>query len=70
MTSWHGLLLREIGHFWQNIRTFCYFNRTILEIIFILLYTLEQYFLLKLTSKLQNIQQLNYIITIFALIVL
>lgn len=70
MNSWHGILLREIQYFWQNIRIFCYINRTILELFFIFAYTIEQFFLIQLTYNLKDIEQLNYIIAIFALIVL
>ena len=70
MKSWHGILLKESEIFWSNLRTFAYFNRTIFEILFILIYTIEQIILIVLTFNAQDITELSYIISIFAVIVL
>jgi len=70
MASWHGLLLAEIERFWKNIRFFSYHNRTILEIIFILLYTAEQAALLWFTFHVHDARLLSFIVSIFALAVL
>ena len=52
------------------MRTFSYRNRSFVEFIFIVTYTLEQIVLLLFTFTIRNINQLNFIISLFALIVI
>jgi len=70
MTSWHGFLFRETSLFWKNLRTFAFENRTVFEIFFILLYSIEQFLLILFSYKAKNAHELGFIISIFAIIVL
>ncbi len=70
MNSWHGILLKECEKFWSNVRIFAYYNRTIFEFLFLGIYTLEQIILIWLTFHARKLAELNYIISIFAVIVL
>ena len=47
-----------------------FYNRTIFEIFFILLYALEQIFLIWYTFNFNNFSDLIYVISIFAIIIL
>ncbi len=70
MVSWHGTLFMELHHFWVNLRAFAYHNRTLFEVFFIFLYTLEQALLVFFTFLVRDAEELGLIIAIFALIVL
>tara|TARA_Y100000310_G_scaffold332023_2_gene406758 strand:- start:748 stop:1173 length:426 start_codon:yes stop_codon:yes gene_type:complete len=70
MDSWHGCLFGTIEIFWLNLRRFCYQNRTIFEIIFIILYAIEQVGLIWFTFNTKNLEELALIVSIFAIIVL
>ncbi len=70
MTTWHGILFGLGEKFWSNLRQFTYNNRTAVEIVFILIYALEQVFLIWFTYQSNSLIELSYIISIFAVIVL
>ena len=70
MVSWHGLLFKEVEVFWKNLRKFAFNNRSLFEISFILLYTIEQATLIWLTYIIDDVTQLALVISIFALIVI
>ncbi len=70
MASWHGVLFSEFDYFWRNLREFSYRNRTIFEVSFIIVYTLEQALLVWLTFTATNLEELGLIVSLFALIVL
>lgn len=70
MTSWHGIIFYELARFWGNLRQFAYDNRTIFEIIFLLLYALEQLILILLTFYIKDTIKLALVISIFAVVVL
>lgn len=70
MISWHGLILKSFEKFWENIRHFAFYNRTIFEIFFIFLYAIEQVALVWYTFNIKNLAHLGYVISIFAIIVL
>lgn len=70
MVSWHGLFFKEVEKFWKNLRQFAFYNRGLFEILFILLYTIEQATLIWLTYAINNVTQLALVISIFALIVI
>lgn len=70
MLSWHGCLFNFTERFWSNLREFCYRNKTVFEIFFILLYSLEQLWLVWFTFKLEDPATLSLIVSIFAIIVL
>ena len=59
MVSWHGYLFYQISRFWENLRRFAFDNRTIFEIIFILIYTFEQGLLIWFTYYINDIIQLT-----------
>ena len=67
MVSWHGLLLRQTEHFWENIRHFAFNNPTIFEIFFLMLYSLEQITLVLLVSNFSTTERLNIIISLFSI---
>jgi len=68
MVTLFGKILKRIELFWLNIRTFAFRNRTILELIFILIYSGEQGLLI-LLAYLQP-EHIKIFITLFALIIL
>ena len=70
MISWHGILLKELQALLQNIRTFSYHNKSVIEFIFILTYSMEQAILIYLTFKVKDNTTLILIISIFAVIIL
>lgn len=70
MTTWHGILFGSGERLWSNLRKFAYNNRTVFEILFVLIYALEQVFLIWLTFKSNSLVELSYIISVFAVIVL
>jgi len=66
----HGVVFDYIDHFWNNLRKFTFRNRTVLEVFFIMLYTVEQTLLIWLTYDVKDPIKLSLIISIFATIVL
>lgn len=70
MITWHGIIFKEIGFFWKNLRRFAFYNRTIFELFFIFLYVIEQIILVWLAFHVKSIEELGLIISIFAIIVL
>ncbi len=70
MASWHGLLFTSLEKFWENLRIFSYRRRTVLEVFFIFLYAFEQMLLLLFTFTLTSPQELSFIVSLFALLVL
>ena len=68
MASWFGRTLQATENQWSNIRCFTYKNRTIFEVFFIFLYTIEQAALILLVHVFK--EYLTLIISLFALIVL
>ncbi|MBI2666738.1 hypothetical protein HYX13_03950 [Candidatus Woesearchaeota archaeon] len=70
MISWHGILFASLEKFWENLRVFSYRSRTVLEVFFIFLYAFEQILLLLFTFTITSPQELNLIISLFALLVL
>jgi len=69
-----GSLLGQV--FWTiqkhliNVRRFAFYNSTFFEIIFIFLYAMEQVLLIWFTFKSKNINDLGFVVSIFAVIVL
>ena len=70
MVSWHGYIFRTLEQCWRNMRRFAFYNRTIFEIFCILLYALEQVYLIWFTFNAKNLLDLGFIVSIFAVIVL
>ena len=70
MASWHGFIFSSISRFWANLRIFAYENRTIFEVLFVLLYAIEQFGLVWFSFTIKNPQQLVFIVSVFAIIVL
>ena len=68
--TWHGLLFKELEIAWRNLRKFSFNNRTIFEIFFIIIYTLEQGLLIYLSFNAKDNTELTLIVSIFAIIVL
>lgn len=68
--SLHGLIFKELDLFWNNLRKFAFENKTIFEVFFIFLYFLEQFLLIKWSYDAKSLQELGFLISIFALIVL
>jgi hypothetical protein len=64
------LFFEKVDRFWKELREFCFENRTIFEIIFILLYSIEQIMLILFTIVIKDIEELVAIVSIFAVIVL
>ncbi len=62
-----GIIFIYLTKNWKNLRLFAYFNRSIFEIFFLLLYTLEQAALIYITS---HNKLTSEIVSYFALIVL
>ncbi len=70
MASWQGYVFEELDRYWRNLRRFAFYNRTIFEIFFIGLYAVEQFLLIWYTFNSNNLEDLGYIISLFAVIVL
>jgi len=70
MISWHGLIFKGLDSFWKNIRAFAFENRTMFELFFIALYSVEQFLLILFSYKAKDLQEQGFIISIFAIIVL
>ncbi|MDP3990043.1 MAG: hypothetical protein Q8Q01_02450 [archaeon] len=70
MISWHGTLFNELQYFWKNLRNFAFYNRSLFEILFIVIYTAEQAVLIWFTYIINNVTQLAFVVSIFALIVI
>ena len=71
MLSWHGYLFRGVEYFWCNLRRFCFNNRTIFEILFILLYALEQILLILFIFYIEDNQRLlSLVVSLFGILVL
>lgn len=70
MVSLHGLVFREIERFWKNLRNFAFENKTVFEVFFIGLYSVEQFLLILFSYKAKSVQELSFIISVFAIIVL
>jgi len=70
MTSTNGRIFNNIDQGWCNLRTFCFRNRSIIEIVFLILYSIEQGSLLILMSETNDTTKINNIVSIFAIIVL
>ena len=68
MTSMVGILCRDFESAWKNIRNFAFNNRTIFEILFIVLYSLLQIMLIIFVELYP--QRISFIISIFAILVL
>ena len=70
MTSAHGLFFAATERSWINLRVFCYRNHTIVEMFFILLYSLEQVGLVWFIYHLSDSGQLGFVVSLFVVIVL
>ena len=70
MMSFHGRFFFQLSMIWRNLRTFAFEHRTIFEVFFIFLYTIEQAVLVWLTYVITDPFQLVFVISMFALIVL
>jgi len=70
MVSQLGVVFKCLDYFWHNVRVFAFRNRTIFEICFILIYSLEQIILIWMSFNAKTSEKLNYIISMFAVIVL
>ena len=70
MTSWHGILFYEFEKFWRNLKEFCYLNRTMFEIIFIVLYSFEQAGLILSIYLIRDFATLNLVVSFFVIGVL
>ena len=70
MISFNGYIFSKLDIFWKNLREFGYRNRTLFEVIFILVYTMEQAVLILYTYKARDPEQIVFITSLFALIVL
>ena len=70
MTSWQGCLFSGFEQFWNNLRRFAFYNRTIFEMSFIFIYALEQVLLIWFAFNTQDLQELGFIVSLFAIIVL
>ena len=68
--SWHGKIFRQYHHFWDNLRKFSYYHRTVFEVVFIFLYSFEQVLLVLFTFILNDLNRLKLIISLFAIAVL
>jgi hypothetical protein len=68
MASYFGSILERLDRCWSNIRTFAYRNRTVFEIFFIFLYSLEQVALIMLSFFMT--QYITLIVSLFAVVVL
>lgn len=44
--TWHGILFAEIDHFFSNFKYFFHFHENMFEIIFLMVYLIEQFSLL------------------------
>ena len=67
---WHGNLFYKYALFWKNLRTFSFYNRTVFETFFILLYAIEQIVLISLIFTIRDNESSTLIISIFAIVVL
>ena len=63
-------LLKNVERFWKGLRRFALENRTIFEIFFISLYTLEQAALIWFTYVVEKPEDWSFVVSIFALMVL
>lgn len=70
MSSINGMFFRIFDRFWNNLRLFSFYNRTIFEIFFIFLYAIEQAALVWYTFNSKNTESLGYVVSIFAIMVL
>ena len=70
MRTTHGTFFEYLERFWFNLRMFCYNNSSILEIMFIFMYAIEQVLLVWFTFTIRNADQLAFIVALFAIIVL
>ncbi|MEK6968869.1 MAG: hypothetical protein AABW48_00395 [Nanoarchaeota archaeon] len=70
MSSINGAFFRIFDRFWNNLRLFSFYNRTIFEIFFIFLYAIEQVALVWYTFNSKNTESLGYVVSIFAIMVL
>lgn len=70
MVSWHGYFFQNTQRFWLNLRRFAFYNATIFEMFFIFLYAIEQVFLVWFAFNAKNTNELGYVVSLFAIIVL
>ncbi len=70
MVSWHGYLFTKADTFWKNLRQFSFHNRTVLELFFILIYSLEQIILVLLSFKVEDKNKLTLLVSLFSIIVI
>lgn len=70
MVSWHGQFFRNTQNFWLNLRRFSFYNSTLFELFFIFLYALEQILLIWYAFNAKNVNELGYVVSLFAVIVL
>jgi len=57
--SFHGTIFNYIDKLWSNLREFTFRNRTVLEVFFIMLYTIEQALLVWLTYRVDDAVELS-----------
>lgn len=70
MVSLMGILFDGIDKFWSNLRRFSYRNRSAMEVAFIFLYAFEQILLIGFTFTASSLEELGFIVSLFAIIVL
>ena len=70
MATWHRPYFQGLHYLWDNLRKFCYYNRSLVESLFIFLYALEQIVLVILVFALKDSQTLGLLVSIFAIVVL
>lgn len=68
MPTVFGLFLAGVSEFWKELRDFAYQNRTIFELLFILIYAIEQITLILLIEWYPELRTI--IISLFAVFVL
>ncbi len=66
--TFHGRMFRSGGYLWKNIRTFAFDNRSIFEILFIILYAVEQGGLIYIVFM--ERYNIKLVVSLFAVIVL
>lgn len=68
MASLIGIVCLELERAWRNIRNFAFNNRTIFEILFIILYSLSQILLILFVELYP--QKISFTLSVFAILVL
>ena len=70
MVSWHGFCFQTFDRFRVNLGRFAYIRNIVFEVIFTFLYAFEQILLILFTYTSKNVEELGFVISSFAIIVL